>query len=238
MPAPHTKGGQYLKDAVYAAIDGIVTTFAVVAGSVGASLSPIIVIILGLANLFADGFSMAAGNFLGSRSEAQLYRQERKREEKEMDTVPDQERREIREILTRGGYKGEKLETMLTLIMENKTFAVDLMMGEEIGLLKSEDGKEFTHAFVTFISFLVAGAVPLIPYGVTLFVFGTDGEFPYAVLFTAVALFAIGALRTHFTGKHMFIAGLEMLFVGGIAAMIAYGVGFFLKQIFMTAIFL
>ena len=73
----HSKTGKYLKDAVYGANDGIVTTFAVIAGVAGAALSPVVVIILGIANLLADGFSMAASNFLSSRSERDFYMRER-----------------------------------------------------------------------------------------------------------------------------------------------------------------
>lgn len=223
----HKQGGQYLKDAVYAANDGIVTTFAVVAGVVGASFDPVIILILGVANLLADGFSMASGNYLGSRSETDLYHQERRREEREMDEMRNEERKEIEEILKKGGYQGEDLEKMLALIMGNKKFAVDLMMSEEIGMLRPKEGQEMRGAIVTFFSFLIAGAVPLIPY---LFFAASPNAFLFAIVFTSLALFAVGALRVIFIGKGWLISGLEMFFVGGIAAAIAYGVGFVLRQ--------
>ena len=97
--------GQYLGEFVYGAIDGTVTTFAVVSGATGASLSPIVVIILGFANLLADGFSMACGNFLSERSQRDFIEKERKREEWEIKAVPAGEREEIREIFRRHGAK-------------------------------------------------------------------------------------------------------------------------------------
>ena len=98
---------QYLAEFVYGAIDGTVTTFAVVAGATGASLSSIVVIILGFANLIADGFSMAVGNFLSEKTQRDLIARERKREEWEIKAVPAGEREEIREIFRRKGLKGK-----------------------------------------------------------------------------------------------------------------------------------
>ena len=90
----------YLRDFVYGAIDGIVTTFAVVAGVAGARLSTAIVVILGLANLVADGFSMAVGNFLATQAERQLKDKARAMEQKHIETVPEGEKEEIRQIFS------------------------------------------------------------------------------------------------------------------------------------------
>lgn len=217
----------HIKDAVYAANDGIVTTFAVVAGVVGASLDPVAILILGFANLFADGFSMATGNFLGSRSEVQLYHTERALQERDMREKPAEERQGIKSILAARNYEGEELEHLTDLIMKNKEFAVDLAMDEEVGITKPENGQELKSATVTFLSFLLAGAVPLLPY-----IFFKDSSFTFfiAIAFTALALFFVGALRTVFTARNFFKAGFEMLFVGGIAATIAYLVGFILRS--------
>ena len=216
----------HIKDAVYAANDGIVTTFAVVAGVVGASLEPSIILILGAASLFADGFSMATGNFLGSRSEAQLYDKERRIQERGLALNPEQERGDIRAILAARNYEGQELEDLTGLIMKNSEFAVDLMMDEEVGILKPESGKEIKGASVTLIAFLTAGALPLIPYIVL-----RDGSFLLAVLFTGIALFLVGASRVIFTARNFFFSGLEMLFVGGVAAGIAYAAGYGIQWI-------
>lgn len=218
--------GAYIKDAVYAANDGIVTTFAVVAGVAGAALDPIVVLILGFASLFADGFSMASGNFLGSRSEVRVYERQRRGQERSLQENPQKERGDIEYILASRGYEGEKLRAMLDLIMDNKQFAVDLMMDEEVHILKPEDGRPLRSAFVTFFSFIAVGLVPLLPY---LFVAESGAPFFYAVLFTGAVLFGVGAVRVIFMGGSWLWAGVEMLLVGGFAAAISYGIGAFLR---------
>ena len=150
----YQRSAGYLKDAVYAANDGIVTTFAVVAGVVGASLDPLVILILGFANLFSDGFSMATGSFLGSRSEAQMYRKERKIQEREMEKQVEKERKDVEDILAEKGYEAAQLQRLTDMIMENKEFAIDLLMDEKIGVLKPEDGHAIRGALVTFFAFL------------------------------------------------------------------------------------
>lgn len=165
--------GKYIGDMVYGANDGIITTFAIVAGVAGAGLSPTIVVILGVANLIADGFSMATSNYLARKSERE--------------------------------YK-EKLN-------------------DEVG------GVTFTNplhnAAATFISFVLAGFVPLIPY-----VFGlTENAFGWAILATSAILFTVGSLRTFVTGSPWFKSGMEMLLVGSLAAIVAYYIGYFLGNL-------
>ena len=219
----------HIKDAVYAANDGIITTFAVVAGVVGASLDPVAILILGFANLLADGFSMGSGNFLGSRSEVQLYEKERAIQEKGIRENSGKERSDIRAILTARNYQGEELEHLTGLIMNNEEFAVDIMMDEEVGIMKPQEGQEIKGAIVTFFSFLIAGAIPLLPY---LLFKASSNNFILAIVFTGVALFTIGALRVIFTGRNIFFSGMEMLLVGGVAAAIAYWVGYALRLVF------
>jgi len=130
----------YLKDMVYGGIDGTITTFAVVSGVVGAELAAGIVVILGLANLFADGFSMAVSNFLGTKAEQQLLHMIRKEEENEIQLIPEGEREEIRQIYAAKGFDGELLEQVVEVITSNEQVWVDTMLLEEHGLLL--DGPE------------------------------------------------------------------------------------------------
>jgi len=124
----------YLKDSIYGAIDGAVTTFAVVSSVIGAGLGSGIEIILGLAKLLADGFSMATGNFVGTRAENQSQRKTRREEEVEIESSPACEKKEIRQIYAAKGFEGETLETIVKVITSNKKRWLDTMMQEEHGV--------------------------------------------------------------------------------------------------------
>lgn len=161
--------GAYIGDFVYGANDGIVTTFAVVAGAAGALLSPGIVVILGFANLLADGLSMGASNFLAIRTEHELAKTRR-------------------ELVT-----------------------------------------PFQHGLVTFGAFITAGVVPLLPY---LFGFSSTQQFFISSFLAALMFFGVGAARTFVTKGSFLKAGFEVLLIGGVAAFVAYGVGWGIKTLF------
>lgn len=231
----HRLGGGIIKDVVYAAHDGIITTYAVVAGIVGASLPLEIVLILGLANLVADGLSMGFGNYLGSLSEKKYIESERKVEEQEVDDIPDVEREEIRAIYRAKGFDGELLEQVVAKITEDKKRWVDIMMREELDLADPEQLRPLRNGLVTFISFILAGMIPLLSYLPFVRV-GDASNSPFwlASLLAAVALFAVGASRSLVTRVNPIMGGLEMLFIGGIAAVAAYGIGAFLRGILLV----
>ena len=222
----HLHLGVFLKDAVYGANDGIISTFAVVAGVTGAALSPLVVVVIGLASLFADGFSMAVSNFLASRSALDFTKRERRVEAREVEVRPESERGEVRDILIKKGYEGQDLEQLVVLITKNKRFWIDFMMHEELGLATHGSVRPLRGAITTFVAFIVAGFLPIAPY-----IFGMGNIFLWSVLATALVLFVIGSLRTLFTEKNWFLAGLEMLFLGGVAAIIAYSIGFLISSI-------
>jgi VIT1/CCC1 family predicted Fe2+/Mn2+ transporter len=221
--------GQYIGDMVYGAIDGIVTTFAVVSGVAGASLSSGIVLILGFANLFADGLSMAVGNYLGTKSEVEYKRRERYREEWEIENLPEEEKQEIRQIYTRKGFTGELLEKVVEVITNDKKQWVDTMLLEELHIIP-EQSSPIKAGLVTFISFVLAGFVPLFSYVLSYFS-SFFGSYAYAisVVLTFATIFAVGSLRVYVTGKRWWTSGLEMLLVGGATAIVAYLIGYLLK---------
>ena len=127
------QGQNHLRDFIYGGIDGAVTTFAVVAGVAGAGLSATVVIILGVANLIADGFSMAVSNFAATRSEMQQRALARAEEERQILELPEGEREEIRQIFSLKGFSGENLDRVVEVITDNPRVWVDTMMLEERG---------------------------------------------------------------------------------------------------------
>ena len=129
---------QYIGDMVYGGLDGIVTTFAVVSGVAGAELGASIILIMGLANLLADGFSMAAGAYLSSKSEREYYQHEREREAWEVEHFPDGEKAELIEVYLENGYTQEDAEQIVAIQSRDKKRFVDAMMVHELGLLPDE----------------------------------------------------------------------------------------------------
>lgn len=221
----------YLKDMVYGGIDGTITTFAVVAGVVGADLAAGIVVILGLANLIADGFSMAVSNFLGTHAEQQFLHKIRREEENEIQLIPEGEREEIRQIYAAKGFEGELLEQVVDVITSDEKVWVDTMLLEEHGLLL--DGPEPKRAaWWTFVAFIIAGIVPVTPFIINLVV---DGGIPTPFLWSSIAtaatFFAIGIFKARVVGGNTIKAGIETVAVGGLAAVLAYGVGWLLRGV-------
>jgi len=221
-------GGGVLRDTVYAAHDGIITTFAVVAGVVGADLSAGIVLVLGIANLIADGISMGAGNFLGLRSEQAFITNELKIKEEEIKKNPERERAKIRAAYREKGFEGDVLERIVHTLCEDKERWAHAMLHETLDLSHPENIRPLRNASFTFSSFLLAGAVPLIAYFVPQF---GDIRFGASIIFTAAALLSVGALRTIVMRGNVLRNALEILFVGSLAGMAAYAIGFALRAI-------
>jgi VIT1/CCC1 family predicted Fe2+/Mn2+ transporter len=213
----------YIRDFIYGGIDGAVTTFAVVSGVSGAELSTSIVLILGFANLAADGFSMAASNYLGTRAEQDDYRRLEKIEYRHIELAPEGEREEVRQIYREKGFEGDELEKAVELITSDKDRWVKTMLTEEYGL-PSEIRSPWTAAFATFAAFFVCGLVPLVPY-----LFGARSSFLISCIMTGVTFFLIGSFKSRWSTSSWIRSGLETLFVGALAAGLAYGAGVLLK---------
>lgn len=165
---------KYLAEFVYGGIDGAITTFAVVAGAVGAALNPAIILILGFGNLLADGFSMAVSNYLSTKSQSELHRTHKHR-----------------------NYHSKKpLKTGLA----------------------------------TFISFFIIGLIPLLSFVIAFFYPPLqETQFTYSFILTGIALAAVGAIKGKIVKKNLTKSALETIIIGGIAASLAFGVGFLLK---------
>jgi VIT1/CCC1 family predicted Fe2+/Mn2+ transporter len=228
------KSGTFLGDMVYGANDGIITIFAVIAGATGANLSPDVIIILGLANLVADGFSMGASSFLSHSSEADFYRAQRKKEEWEVKEFPEVEKEEVREILQKWGIAKERVEPIMQDIIKDKNRWIDLMMREELDLHEVDSANPINHGLATFFAFLVAGSLPLLPY--FFFNIPKSLQFPIAAAATGISLFFVGAARTLITTEDFLKSGLEMLLVGGVAATLAFTIGWLVKTVIGVAI--
>lgn len=221
----------YLGEFVYGGIDGSVTTFAVVAGSVGASLDSKIILILGFANLIADGFSMSVGSYLSHKSEKDNYEKHKRIEYWEVDHLPEKEREEIREIYEAKGFEGELLEQVVDVICSDRDRWVEVMMKEELEMQES-DKSPLAMGGVTFVSFILIGLIPLAVYLWDYLVGVSGDKFLISIILTSVAFLFIGYLKAKVTLKKVWVGMLETLFLGAIAASLAYVVGNYLEKLF------
>ncbi|MFD0986838.1 VIT1/CCC1 transporter family protein [Methyloligella solikamskensis] len=213
----------YLRDLVYGGIDGAVTTFAIMAGVVGAELSAGVVLVLGIANLLADGFSMAAGNYSSTQTEIDEYRFTRQMEERHVRVAPEGEREELRQILSNMGFQDEELHHAVETIANQRERWIDIMMTEEHGLPPITRSPIKAAAF-TFLAFVVCGSVPIIPFALP-----GGAQTLVATIMTGVVFFSIGSLRSRWSPTPWWRAGLETFAVGMLAASVAFVVGYLLR---------
>ncbi|MBK1835516.1 VIT1/CCC1 transporter family protein [Roseibacillus ishigakijimensis] len=224
-------GQDFLKDSIYGAIDGAVTTFAIVSSVAGAGLPSGIVIIMGAANVLADGFSMAAGNFLGTRAENQAADRARREEEHEIEHHPEGEKEEIRQIFAAKGFHGETLEKIVTVITSDHDRWLETMLHEEHGISPSRPNA-WKAALATFLAFLIIGIIPLLAYFVDFTRPGSLGNpFLPACLLTACSFAIIGALKARIVGQRTLYGLLETLAVGALASGLAYAIGYLLRPL-------
>lgn len=224
-----TASQSYLRDFIYGAIDGAITTFAVVSGVKGAGLATSVIVILGVANLIADGFSMAVSNFLGTRAERQQLQRTRRAEEAHIDIFPEGEREEIRQIFENKGFADEELERVVDVITSDVNQWVNTMITEEHGL-PLETRSPWKAGGMTLLAFIVIGALPLLAFIYHLASEdGLNQPFLLSAVMTGVAFFIVGALKSRFVDESWYRAGCETLAIGGIAAALAYAVGVALK---------
>lgn len=224
-------GSQYIGEMVYGGLDGIITTFAVVSGVAGAELSANIVLILGLANLLADGFSMAVGSYLSTRSEQEYYDREQARERWEVEHYPEGELAELYELYVKRGYSEDDARNLVDIHTRTVDRWVDAMMIDELGMHRDERNP-LLNALATLGSFILAGSVPLLVYLLGLVVpVDPRASFFISLGLSGLALFGLGAAKVFITERHPIKGGLEMLLVGGLAAGVAYAVGALLKGI-------
>jgi VIT1/CCC1 family predicted Fe2+/Mn2+ transporter len=217
--------GNYLRDWIYGGIDGTITTFAIVAGVVGADLPGTVVLVLGLANLMADGFAMGAGNYSATKADLDDYGRLLAIERKHIALEPSGEREEIRQIFGLKGFSGAELERVVDVISSDKDLWAKTMATEEYGLSPAVKSPILA-ALNTSAAFVLCGLVPLISYLIAY-------SLVWCVVATGLVFFGIGAAKSRWSLSNWARSGLETLLIGmsaaGLSFLIGYGLRAFLK---------
>lgn len=209
----------YLQDVVYGGIDGAVTTFAIVAGVQGAGLATSVILILGAANIVADGFSMAAGNYSATKADLDDRKRIIEVEKRHIRDYRSGELEELRQILEMRGLSGQTLKDATNLIAKDTDKWIGFMLTDEYGL-STEQPRPFRAALATFVAFMLAGSIPLLP-----FVFALDAAFDVSMIATAFTFFIIGTGKSRWSSAKWWYSGMETLLIGSTAAAVAYFIG-------------
>jgi VIT1/CCC1 family predicted Fe2+/Mn2+ transporter len=222
---------EYLREFVYGGIDGAVTTFAVVAGGYGANLDAGILIILGFANLLADGFSMSVGAYLSAKSEKDNFNKHEKIEYWEVENLPEIERNEIEDIYRAKGFKGELLQKIVDHICSDKDLWVAEMMKDELGMIR-DSKSPFKIGMATLISFILVGLIPLLVYLWDFFFPSETNIFLWTSILTGLAFLIVGWLKGIVNQTSALRSIVETVGLGLLAAVVAFYVGDILEQFF------
>jgi VIT1/CCC1 family predicted Fe2+/Mn2+ transporter len=220
--AAHIPGGRSLRDLVFGANDGLVAAFAVVSGVHGAAVSGRVVLLAGLAELIGGTIAMGLGAFLAAKSEREFILSERAREEREIEEFPEEERKEVRLIFQRKGFRGAALEQMVDHVTADPVFWVDTMMTDELGLAVAPAVTPVRSGLVVAVAYALGAAFPVLPYALPL---AMTTAFSLSIGLTLAALFGAGAAKTTMTGRPWLRSGLETALIGALAACATYFAG-------------
>jgi VIT1/CCC1 family predicted Fe2+/Mn2+ transporter len=223
---PHIKESNYIRDVVFGFGDGVNTSLGIVAGIGGATVGVDIVILAAIIGMFTGAKAMAVQNYLAVKSQIEILQSEIKREEYEIENTPEKEREEIVEIYKAKGFAGEELDMVVNKITSNKGVWLRTMLTEELGLNLEILGSPIKGAIVMFISFLVGGILPILPY----FIVKTGLINNFTALLIAISIsltssFVIGAIKGRLAKKSWIKGGLEMSLLGTGIALLGYGIG-------------
>jgi len=223
MEAWEIRGGAGVRDMIFGANDGLVSTLAFVAGVFGAITDPSIVLLSGIAELFAGTISMAAGAYQSSKSELEVLERESQRKRVKKGRTPEEDREELIKFYEAEGFRRGEAEAIVDRIAGEKELPAQAATLEELGLAPVELGSPVKAGVLCGVSFGLAALVPILP-----FVFpalSCTEALIASIVATVVTLFGVGAMKTIFSRKSWVRSGLEMMIIGASAAAITYMIG-------------
>jgi len=223
MEAWEIRGGGGVRDMIFGANDGLVSTLAFVAGVFGAITDPYIILLSGIAELFAGTISMAAGAYQSSKSELEVLERESQRKKAKKGKTPEEEKEELIKFYQEEGFKKEEAEAIVNRIAVQEELPTQAGTLEELGLAPEELGNPVKAAVLCGASFGLAALVPILPFALQ--ALGCTDALIASIVATTVALFGVGAMKTIFSRKNWIRSGLEMMVIGASAAAITYVIG-------------
>jgi VIT1/CCC1 family predicted Fe2+/Mn2+ transporter/rubrerythrin len=222
MEAWEIRGGGGVRDMIFGANDGLVSTLAFVAGVVGAITNPSIVLLSGVAELFAGTISMAVGSYQSSKSELEVLEREGQRKKGKKGKTPEEEREALIKFYEAEGFKMGEAEAIADKVVKEKELPLQATTIEQLGLAPEELGKPVKAGVLCGVSFGLAALVPIIPFALPI---GIWDALIASVIGTVATLFGVGAMKTIFSRRNWVRSGLEMMGIGVSAAAITYVIG-------------
>lgn len=215
----HFSGSEVVRDIVIGMSDGLTVPFALAAGLSGAVSSSHVVVVAGLAEIAAGSIAMGLGGFLAARSDAEHFEQELRREDREVETIPEQEAKEVIDIFHHYGLTQEECQPVVDALRRKPRAWVEFMMRFELGLEEPDPGRAWRSALTIALAYVAGGLVPLSPY---LFVSRLHSAFLFSVATTLIALFVFGFVKARYTGAPTLRGAVQTLIIGALAASAAY----------------
>jgi VIT1/CCC1 family predicted Fe2+/Mn2+ transporter len=223
---PHIKESSYIRDVVFGFGDGVNTSLGIVAGIGGATIGVDIVILAAIIGMFTGAKAMAVQNYLAVKSQKEILESEIEREEYEIENKPEDERKEIEQIYKAKGFEGDELKLVVDRITSDKKIWLKTMLTEELGLNLEIIGNPIKGAIVMFVSFLIGGVLPILPYFIVKI--GFINNFVALMIAISISLassFIIGAIKGRLAKRSWIKGGLEMSLLGTGIALLGYGIG-------------
>ncbi|KAK5579389.1 hypothetical protein RB653_009072 [Dictyostelium firmibasis] len=237
---PHKEeSGEFIKSIVFGGLDGIITTFAIVAAATGAGLTRGVILIIAFANLLGDAIGMAVGDYVSELAEEDQLKLEYKKLEQDIDTNPDEQKSVLVELYEKKGFTNSQASRIVELLFPYRKTVTSIMMMEEHGATVENDEEEGTDygaiksALVTFGSFLICGGIPLLAYLCSGH-YNNKGEFDtifiISIALFAIVLFLLGCFKGYVSNKNWFVSGIQMLINGAVTTLVAFWIGYGIEK--------
>jgi len=215
----HFTAGETVRDIVIGMSDGLTVPFALAAGLTGAINSAGIIVTAGFAEIAAGSIAMGLGGYLAAKSDAEHYAREREREKREVVEIPEEEKREVAQVLHSYGLAYDESEPIVEALAKHPKKWIDFMMRFELGLEKPDPKRAMVSALTIAASYIAGGLIPLAPYIVALYIKAeVASALFYSVGLTLLALFVFGFIKGRFTGTRSMRSALQTALIGSVAA--------------------